>query len=131
MKTKILLLVILMIAATSFIFAQQGNLQPRTVEQRVQSAMEKISTPLNLNKDQVEKTSAIFSEFYTRQNTMREEARSSGNRPDRSVFQKMSAERDEKLKAIFTEDQFKKYKDEVEPSLRPQRRGDGQAATKI
>jgi hypothetical protein len=43
----------------------------------------------------------------------------------------MSTERDEKLKAIFTEDQFKKYKDEVEPSMRPQRRGGGQVATQI
>jgi hypothetical protein len=64
MKTKILLLVILMIAATSSIFAQQGNLQPRTVEQRVKSAMEKISTPLNLNKDQVQKTSCFFRILY-------------------------------------------------------------------
>lgn len=49
---------------------------------------------------------------------MREEARSSGNRPDRSVFQKMNADRDEQLKAIFSAEQFKRYKVEVEPSMR-------------
>jgi hypothetical protein len=33
----------------------------------------------------------------------------------------MMNDRDDKLKAIFTPEQFKKYKDEVEATLRPQR----------
>jgi len=33
----------------------------------------------------------------------------------------MMNDRDDKLKAIFTDDQYKKYKDHVEASLRPQR----------
>ena len=52
---------------------------------------------------------------------MREDARASGTRPDRSVFEKMMNDRDDKLKAIFTNEQYKKYKDEVEATLRPQR----------
>jgi hypothetical protein len=48
-----------------------------------------------------------------------------GTPPDRSVFEKATNDRDEKLKTIFTADQFKKFKDEVEPSLR-QRRQQGQ-----
>ncbi len=36
--------------------------------------------------------------------------------------QKMAADRDDELKKIFDEGQFKKWKDEIEPSLRPQRR---------
>ena len=127
MKTNIFLLCTLIVFCASPTFGQQGNYQPRTVEQRVETAMEKVSTPLNLTKEQIEKTSAIFSDFYTRQNKLREEARSSGSRPDRSIFQKMNAERDDQLQKIFTEEQFKKYKDEIEPSMRPQRRGAGQS----
>lgn len=52
---------------------------------------------------------------------MFEEARASGNRPDRSEFQKLTDGRDAKLKDIFTPDQYTKFKNEVEESLRPQR----------
>ncbi|MGH2564547.1 MAG: hypothetical protein ACRDE5_08540, partial [Ginsengibacter sp.] len=62
------------------------------------------------------------------QDKMREDARASGNRPDRSVFEKMRNDRDEKLKAIFTDDQYKKFKDEVEPTMRPQRQGGMQSS---
>jgi len=52
-----------------------------------------------------------------------------GGQPDRekmmSESKKLADERDVKLKAIFTADQFKKWKDEIEPSLRPQRGGGG------
>jgi periplasmic protein CpxP/Spy len=55
--------------------------------------------------------------------------RAGGGQPDREAmrekFQKLAGERDEKLKGIFNEDQFKKWKDEIEPSLRPQRRNGG------
>jgi hypothetical protein len=37
-------------------------------------------------------------------------------------MEKLSADRDEKLRKVLTEDQFKKFKDEIEPALRPRRR---------
>ena len=120
MKTKISMLVALLFAATISTQAQQG-MQRRTVEERVKSAMDKISDPLKLDKTQQDKTTAVFTDFFTSQNKMREDAGASGTRPDRSVFEKMANDRDEKLKAIFTDDQFKKFKDEIEPTLRPQR----------
>ena len=55
--------------------------------------------------------------------------RAGGGTPDRDQMreksQKMMADRDEKLKKIFNEDQYKKWKDEIEPSMRPQRQGGG------
>jgi len=120
MKTKITMLIALLFAVTISANAQQG-MQRRTVEERVKSAMDKLTTPLNLDTAEQAKTTAVFTDFYTAQNKMREDARASGNRPDRSVFEKMTSDRDEKLKAIFTDDQYKKFKDEVEPTLRPQR----------
>ncbi|MEO8111348.1 MAG: hypothetical protein ABI594_14995 [Ginsengibacter sp.] len=128
MKTKLTLVVALMLAATISTKAQQQGYQRKTVEERVQSAMEKISDPLKLDKSEQDKTTAVLTDFYTQQDKMRQDARASGTRPDRSVFEKMSNDRDEKLKAIFTEDQYKKFKDEVEPSMRPQRQGNGQGS---
>jgi hypothetical protein len=51
---------------------------------------------------------------------------SGGDRPDRQVMMEKMAPltdaRDAELKGILTEDQYKKWKDELEPSMRPQRR---------
>ena len=120
MKTKISMLVAFLFAATISTYAQQG-MQRRTVEERVQAAMTKLTDSLKLDQAEQDKTKVVFTDYYTAQNKMREDARASGNRPDRSVFEKMMNDRDEKLKAIFTEEQYKKYKDEVEATLRPQR----------
>lgn len=128
MKTKLMMIVALFFATTTATNAQQQGFQRRTVEERVQSAMEKISDPLKLDKDQQDKTTAILTDFYKKQDKMREDARASGNRPDRSEMEKMANDRDEQLKGVFNEDQFKKFKDEVEPSMRPQRRNNGQGA---
>lgn len=128
MKTKLMMIVALFFATTTATNAQQQGFQRRTVEERVQSAIEKISDPLKLDKDQQDKTTAILTDFYKKQDKMREDARASGNRPDRSEIEKMANDRDEQLKGVFNEDQFKKFKDEVEPSMRPQRRNNGQGA---
>lgn len=120
MKTKISMLVALLFAATISTQAQQG-MQHRTVEERVKSAMDKISDPLKLDNTQQDKTTAVFTDYYTAQNKMREDARASGTKPDRSVMEKMVNDRDDKLKSIFTDEQFKKFKDNIEPTLRPQR----------
>jgi hypothetical protein len=120
MKTKITMLAALLFAATTGIFAQQGMAR-RTVEERVKAAMDKIADPLKLDKGQQDKTSAVFTDYYTAQDKMREDARASGARPDRSAMEKLSGDRDDKLKAIFKDDQFTKFKNDIEPTLRPQR----------
>ena len=119
MKTKITMFIALLFAIT--INANSQGMQRMTVEERVKATMDKMTTPLNLDTAEQSKTAAVFTDFYTAQNKMREDARASGTRPDRSVFEKMMNDRDDKLKAIFTDEQYKKYKDEVEATLRPQR----------
>jgi periplasmic protein CpxP/Spy len=120
MKTKITTIIALLFAITISATAQQG-MQRRTVQERVKSAMDKLTIPLSLDTAEQSKTAGVFTDYYTAQDKMREDARASGNRPDRSEFVKMMNDRDDKLKAIFTDDQYKKFKDEVEPTLRPQR----------
>jgi hypothetical protein len=115
MKTKILMLLALFFAITTVTKAQQGT-QRRTVEERVKSAMDKLVTPLTLDQAEQDKTTVVFTDYYTARNKMREDARASGNRPDRNVFEKMTNDRDEKLKAIFTDEQYKKFKEEYKGS---------------
>lgn len=122
MTSKFTLLIAFLLMATTTILAQ--GMQRLTVPERVKATMEKL-TPLGLNETQAASTDSVFTNFYSAQTKMREDARASGNRPDRSVFQKMAEDRDAKLKEIFTPDQYTKYKDEVEATLRPQRQGGG------
>jgi periplasmic protein CpxP/Spy len=122
MKTKIGLLVALLFAV---VFSVNAQGQRRTVEERVKSAMEKLE-PLKLDKDQLTKTEAIFTDSYKEQQKAMEEMRNSGSvdRDAMMAARKKSAEaRDEKLKKVFTDDQYKKFKDEIEATMQPQRGG--------
>lgn len=118
MKRKMMLFLALIIMSTTATFAQ---MQQMTVEQRVKNVMDKLA-PLSLNDAQKEKTTTIFTDYYKNQQKMMEEARSSGQRPDSTVRQKATDDRDNLLKAVFSEDQFTKFKNEIEETLRPQRR---------
>jgi len=121
MKTKITMLVsLILMVTTTGIYAQ--GMQRRTVPERVKAAMDKITPALNLDASQQSKTDSAFTDYYNAQMKLFQHARSSGERPDRSQFQKLTEDRDAKLKTIFTDDQYTKFKNEVEESLRPQRR---------
>jgi hypothetical protein len=121
MKTKITMLVALILMITTTGIYAQG-MQRRTVPERVKAAMDKITPALNLDASQQSKTDSAFTDYYNAQMKLFQDARSSGERPDRSQFQKLTEDRDAKLKTIFTDDQYTKFKNEVEESLRPQRR---------
>jgi hypothetical protein len=101
MKTKITMFIALLFAIT--INANSQGMQRMTVAERVKATMDKLATPLNLDTAEQSKTAAVFTDFYTAQTKMREDARASGTRPDRSVFEKMMNDRDDKLKSIFTD----------------------------
>lgn len=100
MKTKMGLLLSFLFAATFSTFAQQ---QMQSVEDRVKTVMDKLS-PLNLNQDQQDKTQTVFTDYYTSMQKTVRDARSAGQRPDRSVFEKATSDRDSALKNIFTDD---------------------------
>lgn len=127
MKKVIVLMIAVVLTGATYAQGGGGGMR-RTVEERVKSVMERLA-PLSLDKDQTTKTDSVFTDFYKAQDKMREEMMAGGGQPDRQAMmekvQKMNGERDEKLKKIFTEAQFKKFKDEIEPAMRPQRGGGG------
>ena len=100
----------------------------RTIDERVQMVMEKMAD-LKMDKDQTEKTTAIFTETFKAQEKKIEEMRSGGgmDREAMMTFRtKATEERNEKLKKVFSEEQFATFKKDIEPTLQPQRNGGGQ-----
>lgn len=127
MKKAIFLLITVAIAGIYTANAQGGGFQPRTPEEQLKAVKEKL-VDLKLTPDQTTKSDSVFVKYFRTRSKMMEEMRAGGAQPDRDAMreksQKMMADRDDELKKIFDEGQFKKWKDEIEPSLR-QRRGGG------
>lgn len=127
MKKTILFIAIALVSIASRAQGGGGG-QQRSPEERVKMTMERLAD-LKLDKDQTDKTTAVFKEFYETRQKMMEDMRGGGGQPDREQMrekmQKMNADRDEKLKKIFNEEQYKKWKDEIEPAMRPNRGGGG------
>jgi biopolymer transport protein ExbB/TolQ len=128
---KVILLIAIAITGALAVQAQGGGgggFQRRTPEERLKMAKEKLAD-LKLDKDQTTKTDSIFMDYFRSQDKVFEDMRSAGGPPDRDQIRekmkKLADDRDDKLKKVFTDDQFKKWKDEIEPSMRPQRGGGG------
>lgn len=123
MKKIFLLMAAVMLSATMVVKAQGGGMQRRTVEENVKLVLEKLA-PLNLNKDQIVKTDTALTHYFKDRDKMFEEMRGGGDRSQmREKMMKLGSDRDDELKKIFTDDQFKKWKEEIEPAMRPQRSG--------
>ncbi len=122
MKKQLRFIVIFLFAGLSSLTAQEAR-QRLSVEERTKAAIEKL-TPLNLDEESKNKTSVVLKEFFEEQEKAMKEFRESGN-ADRETIrakrQELAAARDEKLKKIFTAEQMKKWLEEIEPTLRPQR----------
>jgi periplasmic protein CpxP/Spy len=135
MKKKTILLSLVLLCTSVAVMAQPGGGrgQRRTVEERVKMIHEKLDSAFSksIPADKFALVDSAFASFYRAQDKMREEMMAGGGPPDEAAREAMRAkmteltvERDEKLQKVFTEAQYKKWKDEVEPALRP-RRGPG------
>ncbi|MEO6316927.1 MAG: hypothetical protein ABIU63_11695 [Chitinophagaceae bacterium] len=128
MKKKMILLATAAMITLFAANAQGGGMQRMPVPERVKMVMDKL-TDFKLDKDKTAATDSAFTNYFTSQEKAMQDMRAGGAQPDREKMmetrKKLSGERDEKLKKIFTEEQFKKWKDEIEPTTRPQRPGGG------
>lgn len=125
-KNVLFLAVVLMCVITAN--AQGGNFPQRTIEERVKAVHEKLDSAFKFDASKQTKIDTVFATYYRQQDKLREELRSGGERPDREVMRaKMQPAidaRDKELKILLTEEEFKKWKDEIEPTMM-QRRGGG------
>jgi periplasmic protein CpxP/Spy len=126
MKKQFVLMALAAVISISSVSAQGGQGgQRQTPEERTKATIEKLA-PLNLDDATKGKTTVIFTDYYTASQKAMEDMRASGTFDRDAMMAKrkeLSDARDAKLKLIFTEEQMKKWKDEIEPSLRPQRQG--------
>ncbi len=121
-------LIIAFLFTTAIVSAQGG--QRRTVEERVKAVHEKIETAFKLDAEKMVKLDSTFANYYRQQDRIRQEMRNGNERPDfqamREKMQPAIDARDKELKTVLTEDQFKKWKEEIEPSMMPRRGGGSQ-----
>lgn len=126
MKKQILLAAIAALVSTAAIHAQgPGGFPRRTVEERVKTVHEKFDSTFHLDAAKQTQVDSVFAGYYRTQDKFREDMMAGGAQPDRDAMrakmQEFAADRDGKLKAILSEEQMKKWKDELEPSMRPMR----------
>ncbi|HEY8388368.1 MAG TPA: hypothetical protein VIK74_07175 [Parasegetibacter sp.] len=117
MKMRNLLFTVLFFLAAFSVNAQPpGGGQNRTPEERAKMTIERMTPELKLNKEQQEKMTAIYADYYKEMSKMRE-GLPQGERPSPEKMEKITAGRDEKVKTVLSEDQFKKLK-EMEAAMR-------------
>jgi periplasmic protein CpxP/Spy len=132
MKKQFLLGLLSLAITTTTVKAQEAiTTAPQNVEQKqpnekTKETLLKLQAELAVTNEQAGKAYPVFEAFYTAQQKFRDEMRAAGGEMDREKMKanrdEMTTKRDEQLKLIFTETQMKKWKDEVEPSMRPQRK---------
>ena len=128
MKLKSGLFLALMISGVIVANAQGGGSR-RTVEERVQIAHAKMDSVFKLDTEKQVKVDSAFASYYRQQDKLREEMRGGGERPDfqvmREKMQPLIETRDKELKTLLTDEQFKKWKEEIEPAMMQRRRDGG------
>ena len=125
MKSKIFLSAILLLFAT-FSFAQaQGDTKKMTVDEKVKKTMSQLTPQLALDNDQQTKIQAIYTDFYTAKEKLYEGLQP-GAQPDKAQKEKLMTEKDEKIKAVLNEDQYKKFKDWEDQMMKQKKDKPGQ-----
>ncbi|HET6996281.1 MAG TPA: hypothetical protein VFI06_14910 [Chitinophagaceae bacterium] len=126
MKKSFLLVAFALLAGAIAANAQGGggNFPRRTVEERVQTIHEKMDSAFKLDKAKLTQVDSVFANYYRGTDKVREELMASGG--DRSTMRQQMQEktqplmdaRDKELQAVLGNDNFKIWKDAIEPTLR-------------
>ena len=122
MKKQFIFILVILLAGASI--AQAQNNPRRTPDERTKRVVDTLTTVFKLDKNHADQVDSVFLGYFKEADKMREAAQSGGNF-DRDAFMKLTSDRDEKLKKILSEADYKKFKEEIEPAMRPQRRQSG------
>ena len=127
MKRSIFVALLVMLVAGGSVMAQGP--QRRTVEERVKAVHEKLDSAFKLDAAKLAQADSLFANYYRSSDKARAELMSGGERPDpqamRDKMQPIMEARDKELRAVLGDDNFKTWKEVIEPSMRPQRPGGG------
>jgi len=117
MKKKILLAVLVLFSSLSIVMAQGQQQMPP--EERTRKTVEKLKPELNLTEQQEKDISPVYTDYYTAMGKLFE-----AGRPSPEDRQKLTTERNDKLKKILSEEQMKKLA-ELEEKMRQQHKQGG------
>ena len=120
MRKHFIFIFAILLAGATVANAQNGP--RRTPEERTKRVVDTLTTVFKLDKAHADQVDSVFLNYYKDADKMREAMQ--GNF-DRDAFMKLTSDRDEKLKKVLSEADFKKFKEEIEPAMRPQRRMNG------
>jgi len=122
MKKTIFILLIL--ATNTISLMAQGGASRLTVEERIRNMHEKIDSAFQTDEPTLARVDSVLEAYYRGTDTLFHKLMD-GPRPDRETMQqKMQPfvdERDKQLKTLFGDEDFEKWKTEIEPAMR--RRG--------
>lgn len=123
MKKRFLLFAVVLLAGTAALNAQGGgggNFPRRTVEERVQTVHQIMDSAFKLDKAKLSKVDSVFANYYRNTDKLREELMAAGG--DRSAMrekmQPLSDARDKELQVLIGDENFKTWKDVIEPTMR-------------
>lgn len=126
MKKMCLLLVCGLVAVVSVNAQGGGRGERRTIEERVKIVHDKLDSAFKLEPSKIIVADTVFAGYYRSSDKLRQEMMSGDSRPDfsmiREKMQPLVEARDKELKGILTEEQFKTWKEEIEPTMRPKRK---------
>jgi hypothetical protein len=128
MKKTIIALAVVMLAGTASSFAQGGGgggFQMPTPEERVKRVHFKADSAFKLDETKMKAVEAAYLDYYKAQDKVREEVMASAG-GDRDAMRAAMQEKmkpfqetlDGKLKPVLGDDNFKIWKEQIEPTLR-------------
>ena len=106
------------------------GMQQKNPSERTKETILRLQADLSINNEQSAKAQPVFLEFYTNMQQAMDDMRASGSfdcDAMKATKDKLAAIRDKHLTEIFTADQMTKWKTVVEPSMRPQKKPEGEA----
>ena len=128
MKKTIVALAVILLAGTASTFAQGGGgggFQMPTPEERVKRVHAKADSAFKLDEAKIKEVDAAYLEFYKAQDKVREDLMASNGGNFQGMREQMTEKMkpqqdalDAKMKTILGDDNFKIWKDQIEPTLR-------------
>jgi hypothetical protein len=86
-----------------------GNRDGATVEERVKTQTDRMKTDLSLTDKQYESVKELNLKYAKKAEELFKKGRENASENDRDAFRKNQEERNKELKALLTDEQYKKY----------------------
>jgi periplasmic protein CpxP/Spy len=129
MKKQLFITLVLVLSAGA-VTAQPGGFQRRTPEERTAAIHSKLDSAFKLDAKTFEALDSALNTLHRAQDKKMQELMAGG--PGSVDRETMMAERqnfdrakDEVIKTVLTEEQYKIWKEKIEPAMRPQRSAGG------